>query len=225
MTTHPTPPLPDAIDAWVAAGVQHAVLLRALPVVRHDLAGPLSVMRMGATVLKRKLAQGDLQPAQAAERVEQLESHLADLGEHVRRLRHWDRNGAERLPVRATVTEALALAQPLLAVRGALLTPLPEDGWPEAPATYHPLLYVLLASLYHLAERPNVAPGPITLTLAGDALQLHIGGALPSDLPPMDVAAPPTPPIDAAALHALARHWALPLDVTADRVRIGLPRG
>lgn len=210
-------------DAWIAAGVQHAVLLRVLPVVRHDLAGPLSVMRMCTTLLKRHISQGERAAQQGVERVEQLEIQLADLGEQVRRLRHWDRSGAERVAVRTTITEAVALAQPLLSLLGAQVLPLPQTGWPDAPEAHYPLLCMLLASLYYLAERPDVLPGPITLQLAPGGLLVNIGTAAPSEFPRFDVAPSTTPPIDAAALNALARHGGWTLEVSSDNVRIGLP--
>ena len=33
--------------SWIAAGVRHELLTRALPALRHDMAAPVSVMRMG----------------------------------------------------------------------------------------------------------------------------------------------------------------------------------
>ena len=42
--------------SWIAAGVRHELLTRALPALRHDMAAPVSVMRMGS--LGRRSAQG-----------------------------------------------------------------------------------------------------------------------------------------------------------------------
>ena len=58
----------------VHAGLQHAVLLRAMPVLRHDLSSPLSVMRMGLMLLKRHLQRPDIDPQDAQARVEILEN-------------------------------------------------------------------------------------------------------------------------------------------------------
>jgi hypothetical protein len=216
---------------WMAAGVQHAVLMRALPAMRHDLASPLSVMRMGMTVLKRRLAPGNDTPAeQAVERVEQLESQLTTLGEHVRRLRNWDVQLTDRQPVRVTLLEAIELARPLLALRGVFIQPLADaqPGESEAPAApHHTLLYVTLAAIYHLGEAAEVPPAEVHVTFNAQGIRVAAHGSMsPDALPPLVPAgAQNTLPIDAGALQCLADYLQLQVSVTPERVEIGLPQG
>ena len=198
-------------QAWMAAGVQHAVLIRALPAVRHDLASPMSVMRMGMTVLKRRLASGgDAQPQQSVERVEQLEDQLAILGDHVRRLRNWDLNVQERQPARATLHQAIELAKPLLALRGVLVQSLPDEApaADEPAVAHHPLLYVALGAIYHLGELQAPAPAEVSIELSPTGIRLRAQGQPDANaLPPLVTAgAQGTQPIDAAALQCLAEH-------------------
>lgn len=224
----PEPPLPDNTRELVDAGLQHAVLMRAMPVLRHDLASPLSIMRMGTMLLKRRLAKGDMTPEQAVERVEQIEEQLGDIAHHIRRLRQWDLQINERQGVRALVAEAIELARPMLMVRGTELDPLAENaaGWsPEATAR-HTLLYVVLAAIYHLAERPGPVPARIMVEPSG-ALGVRVcaqGVSASQDLPPMQGSSLAQPPaLDLEALHQLARPLGITVQVSLDQVDITLP--
>ncbi|RYY51946.1 MAG: hypothetical protein EOO24_66005, partial [Comamonadaceae bacterium] len=49
--------------SWIAAGVRHELLTRALPALRHDMAAPISVIRMGLLMLKRQVAAPQIDPA------------------------------------------------------------------------------------------------------------------------------------------------------------------
>ncbi|RYF27601.1 MAG: hypothetical protein EOO33_03800 [Comamonadaceae bacterium] len=223
------PPLLNA-QAWMAAGVQHAVLIRALPAVRHDLASPMSVMRMGMTVLKRRLANGaDPQPEQSVDRVTQLEEQLLILGDHVRRLRNWDLNIHERQPARATLHQAIELAKPLLALRGVLLESLADEASPAAsdedpPVAHHTLLYVLLGAIYHLAEESNEPPAQVAVELSSTSIRLRAQGKpSPDALPPLVTAgAQGTQPIDTAALLCLAQHLSVAVQCAPREVVITL---
>ncbi len=223
------PALPNA-QLWMAAGVQHAVLMRALPAMRHDLASPLSVMRMGMTVLKRRLAPGSDTPAeQAVERVEQLESQLSSLGEHVRRLRNWDVQLTDRQPARATLLEAIELARPLLALRGVFIQPLAGEQAGESAAAavpHHTLLYVALAAIYHLGESAEVPPAEIHVAIVGErSIRIAAHGRMsPDALPPLVPAgAQNTLPIDGLALQCLAEHLGVPVELGPEQVVITLP--
>lgn len=211
----------------MAAGVQHAVLIRALPAVRHDLASPMSVMRMGMTVLKRRLNNGtDTQPQQSVERVVQLEEQLMILGDHVRRLRNWDLNIHERQPARATLHQAIELAKPLLALRGVLLESLAEDAGAsdDPPVAHHPLLYVALGAIYHLAEQADEPPAEVAVELSPTSIRLRAQGTPSADaLPPLVTAgAQGTQPIDTAALQCLAGHLGVAVQCTPREVVITL---
>lgn len=221
------PPLPDHARELMDAGLQHAVLMRAMPVLRHDLASPLSVMRMGTMLLKRRLAKGDLTPEQAVERVEQIEEQLGDIAHHIRRLRQWDLQINERQALRALVAEAVELARPMLMVRGTELEPLVEDatGWDEQVTARHTLLYVVLAALYHLAERPGPVPARITVEPSGArGARARAGVSASQDLPPLQGSSLAQPPaLDLAALHQLARPLDVTVQVAQDQVEITLP--
>ena len=208
----------------MAAGVLHAVLLRALPAIRHDLAGPLSVMRMGMAVLKRRFAPGGgIEPAQALERVEQLEAQLGTLGAQVRRLRHWDLHDPASQPARATLQEAIGLAHPLLALHGVALQPLADGGATDegAAMAHGPLLYVSLAAIYHLAEAADGPPAEVALHVDPSAVRIQALGRAATDAPPL-AGAQPTPPIDADALRCLARHLGITVRVDEQSVEIDL---
>lgn len=225
---NPEPPLPEHARELIDAGLQHAVLMRAMPVLRHDLASPLSVMRMGTMLLKRRLAKGDMTPEQAVERVEQIEEQLGDIAHHIRRLRQWDLQINERQALRALVAEAVELARPMLMVRGTELEALAEDaaGWDEQATSRHTLLYVVLAALYHLAERPGPVPARIVVEPAGArGVRVRTQGVSASqDLPPMQGSSLAQPPaLDLAALHQLARPLDVTVQVSQDQVEITLP--
>lgn len=210
------------------AGLQHAVLMRAMPVLRHDLANPLSVMRMGTTLLKRRLARGDMTAEQAVERVEQLEQQLGDIAHHIRRLRQWDLQISERQRVRALVDEAIELARPMLMVRGTELAPLADDapGWDSEAMAQHTLLYGVLAAIYHLAERPGPVPAQVTLEpgKAGGVRVRSHGVSASQDPPPMQGSSlVQLPAMDLAALHQLAQSLGMVMQVSDGQVEVTLP--
>jgi hypothetical protein len=163
-STH-TPTAAEATQALIDAGLQHSVMMRAMPVLRHDIAGPLSVLRMGSMLLKRRLAKGDMTPEQAVERVEQLEEQLGDMAHQMRRLRLWDLQIHDRHGVRALVAEALDLARPVLMGHGIDLTqPADAEGsWSDEATMPHTLLYVVLGAIYHLAEHSSALPTRICI--------------------------------------------------------------
>lgn len=82
----------DRTRQWVAAGVRHELLMRALPAVRHDLAAPLSLMRMQLLMLRRQAAaEAPPVPADAlAPRVALFESQVSELSQGLRNLRDWE---------------------------------------------------------------------------------------------------------------------------------------
>lgn len=212
------------------AGLQHAVLMRAMPVLRHDVASPLSVMRMGTMLLKRRLGQGDMAPEQAVERVEQIEEQLAEIARHIRRLRLWDLQINDRHTVQELAREAVELARPMLMVRGTEMEPLAEDapGWEGNAKVPHSLLYLVLAAIYHLAEQPGPAPARITVEPAG-ALGVRVlaqgTSTAPQDmLPTPEAGGPARPPaLDLADLLQLAQPLGVQVQVAGPQVDITLP--
>lgn len=192
------------------AGLQHAVLMRAMPVLRHDLSSPLSVMRMGSMLLKRHLQRGDANIEDAVTRVEQLEQQLTEISTQIRRLRQWDFQVKERLSLKAMALEATALARPMLLVGGIEVQAVDADdaGWSDTTKAPHTLLYAFLAAIYHLAEKPGNPPQRIALKPDGTTRLIfeRFGeGAVPDDLG-MNAGAPHFEGLemDAAAVTQLA---------------------
>ncbi len=231
MTDHQPPltPAPSPCRAWMALGVQHAILARAMPVLRHDLAGLLTIMRMGAVVLRRRA--GDAAQAAGsdtlAQQLEQQEEHLASLADNARLLRHWDLQGPHTPePLAETAALARRLSRPLLAMRGLALE-LPAEGTPALPAArtpQQPVLCLLLGAIHLLAENPAGAPAAIHLQpLPGRAagLRVQASGTCP-DAPPA-AATPGMPPLDGAALALLAEHVGAQLRCGPDWVEIEAP--
>jgi len=231
----PSPPgsAPEsATQVLVDAGLQHAILMRAIPVLRHDVAGPLSVMRMGTMLLKRRLAKGDMTPEQAVERVEQIEEQLGEIAHHIRRLRLWDLQINDRHTVRALVTEAIELARPALMVRGTELEPLPADipGWDDETLVPHTLLYVVLGAIYQLAEHASPLPAQITVAPAGPlSVRVQARGTstatqlLDDSRSQGGMAQPPA--MDLAALLQLAQPLGVTVQASGTEVTVTLPGG
>lgn len=222
----PAPPLADNARELTDAGLQHAVMMRAMPVLRHDVASPLSVMRMGTMLLKRRLGQGDLPADQAVERVEQLEEQLNEISRHIKRLRLWDLQINDRHTVRELVHEAVELARPMLMVRGTEMDPLADDaaGWVGDTKVPHSLLYLVLAAIYHLAEQHGPAPAQITVEPMGPLavrVRSHGASTAAQDLAPPVGRQPPA--LDLAALQQLAQPLAVQVQVDGRQVDIALP--
>ncbi|WP_313081964.1 hypothetical protein [Pulveribacter sp.] len=198
------PPLSSA-PVWAALGVQHAILARAMPVVRHDIAGMLTIMRMAAVVLRRR-AQDASEPLSA--QLEQQEEHLTSLAESSRRLRHWDLQGPHAPePVAATAQLARDLAYPLLAMRGLQLElPPPEAPLPSARVPQQPLLCLLLGAIHLLAEAPDGAPACVRILPgpSGNSLRVQAEGVA-AEAPPA-TPTPGMPALDGDALAHLAQH-------------------
>lgn len=214
------------------AGLRYAVMLRAMPALRHDLSSPLSVMRMATMLLKRHLQREDMTPGQAVERVEQLEQQLGEISVHVRRLRQWDPQIRERQSLRALAQESIALARPMLMLHGIEVEPLPEDaqGWNDSVQAPQTLLYALLAAIYHLAEKPGAPPHQIMLEPSGPrSIRIRAHGQNPMpDVSKIDSAMPlkDTLPMNEAALARLAVMEHVSITVVERQVEIALaPEG
>ena len=164
---------------WCAAGVRHAVLLRVLPTLRHDLATPISVLRLTATVLQRKLAAHPVDALYCAQRAATLDQQVGALTHALRWLLEWDSGAGETDVTRPElVAGCVALLRPLWALEGVLIDVDPvleralpsvgaagqasagEPAWPRQAA----LRDLLLASFCYLHDagagltRIRVAP-------------------------------------------------------------------
>lgn len=205
----------DSDLRWKAAGVRQSLLLRVLSVQRHDVLGPLSVMRMGFALLKRRLDGPSPDVADLRERSAALEAQLVDALGAVAALRLWDAAGDPWSDLRGAAADAVAMLRVAMSLRGHRLEDVVVDdtaeavegpdgqrkSWRRPAPDAHYALLGLLACAQDLATRPTVfqlrvAPERVTLELSPMEI-----GVMPSPLPP----APPG--AHALDLHAL--EWLL----------------
>lgn len=176
-------------ERWQAAGVRHAVLLRALPALRHDVATPISVMQMTASVLQRKLALDPPDARYLSQRVAAFEQQIDVLTDALRWLFDWGVGVADSPVSRAQlVGRCVGLLQPLWALEGVAIVvdsavqsasaaaqPNASDAgtrelrWPRQAA----LRYLLLAALCYVHDRRAGLTGIRIVADRHDALHLH----------------------------------------------------
>jgi len=70
--------------SWIAAGVRHELLTRALPALRHDMAAPVSVIRMALLMLKRQISAPTVDTTACEERVGLIDTQVSELVEAIR---------------------------------------------------------------------------------------------------------------------------------------------
>ena len=242
---------PPAARAWLAAGVRHQVLMRVMPSLRHDMAGPLSVVRMGNAVLKRYL---DAEPADigaARRRLEQNEGQLQELLKAIRGLNRWELTTSEHQEAALVVASALHLARPMLDLHGSQLeVPEPQtmlQDWPPLQPARG--MYAVIGALCYLQDSAEAggAPGVMRVLATPDgALQLgRHGKAAAADSesghesgPDQAIVrapeslsrhrhatelAPASLPVDRMALECLAESLRWPFVIGADSVTLPRP--
>lgn len=217
-------PVPAVADtaSWMAAGVRHELLMRVLPSVRHDMAGPLSVARMGNTVLRRYLSADPFDADKSLKRLDQTDEQFNQLLAAIRSLSRWDTENGDRLDADAALAAGWAIGRPVLDLHGLVLE-VPDVAAPAGWPPMHPgrALYGVLAALSYLQDTAN-GPAAISVHVEGDAVLLQAtprGEALPEDQRP---AARPLR-IDAALLACLAQDLEWPMVVTEGSVRLERP--
>jgi len=220
--------------SWMAAGVRHELLTRALPALRHEMAAPVSVIRMGVLLLKRQLANAaEARPdaAAMAERVALIEDQVAALASGVRSLRDWELathdEGIKRSELVAQCTALMRVAFDLNGVAlhvGEDLSP--EEGEPSFPSGAA-LRYMVLGALGYLHDSvPHV--GAIDVEAHGtDGLRFSATPGEPTAPDPVAGAhrAPRALAIDAIALQSLADGLGYEVAVEPDAVRFALVTG
>lgn len=235
MTTAPT------TRRWIAAGVRHELLTRALPALRHDMVAPVSVIRMALLMLKRQVATPEVDAAACAQRLALVDDQIGVLVKAVRALRDWELGLADdSLTRRALVAQCVGLMQSAFDLQGVLLVvddalvpepdepardpdAVPCDGeavWPAGAA----LRYLVLGALGHLHDTVE-GLGRITLQADGpDALRFVASLREPGSPEPVDDvdATPRALAIDGAALQALADDLGYTLTLAPDAVRLVL---
>lgn len=237
---------------WIAAGVRHELLMRALPAVRHDLAAPLSLMRMQILMLRRhSKADAPAEPEALAQRVAQLDGQVSEISKSLTQLREWEWPTPEGAPMSARtraalVHESVGLMRSAFELNGVALQvapalePAPDPAADEASAAAQAtwpdavgLRYLLLGALCHLHDTLDAAGAGGTIVLNpvqdwGLALQAQprparaAGDGAPSPWPAHR--APRHLAIDAASLQALAEDLGCVLTRTPGGLTLDLRR-
>ncbi|WP_432730266.1 hypothetical protein [Variovorax sp. W6] len=214
--------------SWIAAGVRHELLTRALPALRHDMAAPVSVIRMALLMLKRQIGAATVDTAACEERVGLIDSQVSELVEAIRSLRDW-----ELATVDDGITRSALVAQCVTLMRAAFdlhgvvletdasLTPSDDEHrWPAAAA----LRYLFLGAMGYLHDGADEA-GTIRIEADGaNALRLT---ALPREPGATEAVldahrAPRALAIDAVALQNLAEDLGYAVALDAASVRLVL---
>lgn len=225
--------------SWIAAGVRHELLTRALPALRHDMSAPVSVMRMGLLMLKRQVAAPTIDAAACQERVALIDSQIAELVSAVRSLRDWElatgddgisrsalvrqctslmRAAFDLQNIRLEVDEAFGLEESPEAAPGADV----DVRWPSGAS----LRYLLLGAMGFLQDSvPDVATirivpdGSNGLYLTATAGTTDDADAMAAHRAPRQLA------IDVIALQSLADDLGYTLSTDRDSVRFELVAG
>jgi hypothetical protein len=225
--------------SWIAAGVRHELLTRALPALRHDMAAPVSVMRMGLLMLRRQLGAATIDPAVCEERVALIDHQIAELVAAVRSLRDWELAVEDDGITRgALVAQCLNLMRAAFDFQGVRLTS--DEAFETAPAAATPdaaagtvwpsgasLRYLLLGALGYLHDNVAGVAGIHISADGTDGLWVRATSGTTDAAPPDTGAhrAPRALAIDAIALQSLADDLGYALTIERDAVRLPLAAG
>jgi len=217
--------------SWIAAGVRHELLTRALPALRHDMAAPVSVVRMAVLMLKRQVAADTVDRAACEERVALIDNQVSELVDAIRSLRDWELattdDGITRSALVAQgvnlMRSAFDLHGVMLDVDAALDPQEDEARWPAAAA----LRYLFLGALGYLHDGAAEAGAIRVEPVGADALRLV---AMPREAggvnPVLDAhRAPRALAIDAVALQNLAEDMGYAIALEGESVRFALATG
>ncbi|RZL58268.1 MAG: hypothetical protein EOP70_01270 [Variovorax sp.] len=218
--------------SWIAAGVRHELLTRALPALRHDMSAPVSVMRMGLLMLRRQIAAPTIDPAVCEQRVALIDSQIGELVAAVRSLRDWElATNDEGITRTALVTQCVGLMRAAFDLHGVRLDVEESLLAPSDGAAVHPsgaaLRYLLLGVLGHLHDSIANVVG-ISVKADGDAglCVSAVTGASEEagevDAGPGAHRAPRALAIDAIALQSLAEDLGYLLVIDRDTVCFAL---
>jgi len=224
-----------AARSWIAAGVRHELLTRALPALRHHMVAPVSVIRMGLLLLKRQVTAPEFDAEACAQRVAGIDEQVGAVVAGIRSLRDWELSSpGESITRAALVSQCAGLLRTPFELSGIALRidealQSPADGeatHPNAAA----LRYLLLGALSHLHDCMD---GLHTIQIdadGSDALCIRasaggkVGGAVPGA--PGSAAdvqrAPRALAIDAVALLSLADDLGYRVAIERDTVRFDL---
>ncbi len=216
--------------SWIAAGVRHELLTRALPALRHHMVAPLSVIRMGLLLLRRQVASPERDAAACEQRVAAVDEQVLAVAEGIRSLRDWElATHGEGITRSALVAQCAGLLRTPFELCGIALDidAALQHGAPDEPV--HPaapaLRYLLLGALSHLHDSlPDMRAIRIEAEGA-DALNVRAapGNRLDKPLSPDNAhRAPRSLAIDAVALLSLAEDLGYRVALERDCVRLSL---
>jgi hypothetical protein len=217
--------------SWIAAGVRHELLTRALPALRHDMAAPVSVMRMALLMLKRQVGAPTIDAAACEERVSLIDHQMSELVEGIRSLRDWELATTDDGITRsALIAQCVGLMRAAFDMHGisldvdpALASGTDETRWPQGAA----LRYLFLGALGYLHDG-ETETGAIRIEPRGDDALCLIGTPRASGAtsPVLDAhRAPRALAIDAIALQSLADDLGYTVALERDSVCFSLAAG
>lgn len=198
-------PVPAEQLAWLAQGVRQHILLRVLPVQRHDALGPLSVARMALALVQRRLSNPQPALQALADKVAEVDTQVADAVKALARLRWWDSAHQPPRPWAEVVHDCTHLLQLAASLRGHTLNTghlWPANGsqpWVPTPSAHLSVLGLLMHAMDRHADEPHAfslqaLPADAADPAARAGLRLdkrglaheraHLGGATtPADTP------------------------------------------
>ncbi|CAN7672744.1 hypothetical protein LJR290_005354 [Variovorax sp. LjRoot290] len=215
--------------SWMAAGVRHELLTRVFPALRHDLASPVSVIRMAMLMFKRQATVKPVDTAAWQERVALVEGQVGALATGVRSLRDWELavsdEGVTRSALVAQCTGLMRAAFELNGIRlhvGEGLAP--GEGEQRFPAGAA-LRYMCLGVLSYLQDgAPQL--GAVHIEPEGRDIVRFSATRGAAEL--AELADPHRAPrklaIDAVALQLLAEDLGYFVALDGDTVRLSLVR-
>jgi hypothetical protein len=220
-------------SSWIVAGVRHELLTRALPALRHDMAAPLSVIRMSLLLLRHRAAAATPDEAGWEQQLQAISEQVDALADGVRSLRDWELAASDEGITRsALVRRCTSLMRAAYELHGIRLhvdeglaggTP-DEPRFPEGAA----LRYMVLGALGYLHDNtprlgairvePDGPEGLRFVASPGDS------DSVSTDPTPMAGAlrAPRKLAIDAVAFQALADGLGYPVTVDGTTVQLSL---
>ena len=213
----------------MAAGVRHELLTRVFPALRHDLASPVSVIRMAMLMFKR---QATVKPADTAawqERVGLVEAQVDALAAGVRSLRDWELavtdEGVTRSALVAQCTGLMRAAFELNGIRLNVGEGLePQEGEPRFPAGAA-LRYMFLGALSYLHDGASGLSAVDIEPEGRDTLYFRATrGAADATEPADPHRAPRKLAIDAVALQLLGEDLGYLVAPEGNTVRLSLAR-
>jgi hypothetical protein len=164
-----------ALHVGGAASLRHEILLRALPVQRHDVMAPLSVVRLGLATLKRRLQAGTPDLDEVKQLVSDIEAEMASVVSQLSGFRCWDPLHGDHAPAMAVASHCANLARPGLSLSGHRLG-LPTWADEAEPAeTQVPVphfYYALLGLFWHVQDSVS-RPSQFGLTVTPEGMQLQ----------------------------------------------------